>query len=149
MKSLASADVLSETAARLRSVSVDDRALWGRMTATKMVRHLGHAFEMALGERMVEPVKGVPPTVMKWMALRSGFRWPKDYATPPDLLRAVQESCGEEFEVLRCSAMEKMERMVRASDWAATHPILGSMTEKDWMRWGYLHTDHHLRQFGR
>jgi hypothetical protein len=27
--------------------------------------------------------------------------------------------------------------------------MFGPMTEKDWMRWGYLHADHHLRQFGR
>jgi hypothetical protein len=30
-----------------------------------------------------------------------------------------------------------------------THPMFGEMTEKDWMRWGYLHADHHLRQFGQ
>jgi len=29
------------------------------------------------------------------------------------------------------------------------HPIFGAMKPWDWMRWGYLHADHHLRQFGR
>jgi hypothetical protein len=29
------------------------------------------------------------------------------------------------------------------------HPIFREMTAEDWMRWGYLHADHHLRQFGR
>ena len=28
------------------------------------------------------------------------------------------------------------------------HPIFGPMTDAEWMRWGYLHMDHHLRQFG-
>jgi len=28
------------------------------------------------------------------------------------------------------------------------HPIFGWMSEASWMRWAYLHTDHHLRQFG-
>jgi hypothetical protein len=28
------------------------------------------------------------------------------------------------------------------------HPILGPMTRAHWMRWAFLHTDHHLRQFG-
>ena len=28
------------------------------------------------------------------------------------------------------------------------HPILGPMTRAQWMRWAFLHTDHHLRQFG-
>jgi len=30
----------------------------------------------------------------------------------------------------------------------ADHPIFGKMTEAEWQRWGYLHMDHHLRQFG-
>jgi hypothetical protein len=29
------------------------------------------------------------------------------------------------------------------------HPMFKEMSERDWMRWGYLHTDHHLRQFGQ
>ena len=28
------------------------------------------------------------------------------------------------------------------------HPIFGPMSEGDWLRWAYLHTEHHLRQFG-
>jgi hypothetical protein len=28
------------------------------------------------------------------------------------------------------------------------HPIFGVMADRDWMRWGYLHMDHHFRQFG-
>jgi hypothetical protein len=30
-----------------------------------------------------------------------------------------------------------------------THPFFGPMSREDWLRWGYLHADHHLRQFGR
>jgi hypothetical protein len=32
-------------------------------------------------------------------------------------------------------------------DWPA-HPIFGRMSRAAWLRWGYLHADHHLRQFG-
>jgi hypothetical protein len=28
------------------------------------------------------------------------------------------------------------------------HPIFGPMSDAAWLRWGYLHMDHHLRQFG-
>jgi hypothetical protein len=31
--------------------------------------------------------------------------------------------------------------------WPA-HPIFGRLSDSEWLRWGYLHTDHHLRQFG-
>jgi hypothetical protein len=35
----------------------------------------------------------------------------------------------------------------RNYDWPL-HPIFGTMTEAAWLRWAYLHIDHHLRQFG-
>jgi hypothetical protein len=28
------------------------------------------------------------------------------------------------------------------------HPIFGTLSERSWLRWAYLHMDHHLRQFG-
>ena len=28
------------------------------------------------------------------------------------------------------------------------HPILGFMSQAEWLRLGYLHLNHHLRQFG-
>ena len=28
------------------------------------------------------------------------------------------------------------------------HPMFGRLTTGEWHRWGWLHTDHHFRQFG-
>ena len=28
------------------------------------------------------------------------------------------------------------------------HPTMGRLSDAAWLRWGYLHMDHHLRQFG-
>lgn len=28
------------------------------------------------------------------------------------------------------------------------HPIFGPLSTLEWMRWAFLHSDHHLRQFG-
>jgi hypothetical protein len=28
------------------------------------------------------------------------------------------------------------------------HPLFGGMSDGAWLRWAYLHIDHHLRQFG-
>ena len=30
----------------------------------------------------------------------------------------------------------------------ASHPLFGKIPVSQWLRWGYLHSDHHLRQFG-
>jgi hypothetical protein len=43
--------------------------------------------------------------------------------------------------------IERFTRRPRDFDWHP-HPHFGAMSERDWMRLGYLHTDHHFRQFG-
>jgi Protein of unknown function (DUF1569) len=150
MKTLASLDVLSEIRERLRSVRIDDHALWGSMTAKQMVRHLRCSCEVALGERSVEPRQGFAPVLMKFLALRTGVRWPKNVETTPELKRAMKErSSSSEFDVQVCSAIDKIQILATGTQYAAAHPMFGPMSDKDWKRWGYLHADHHLRQFGR
>ena len=149
MKTLASLEVLSEIRERLRSVRVDDHALWGSMTAKQMVRHLRCACEVALGERSVEPRQGFAPVLMKFVALRTGVRWPKNVQTMPELKRAIKEHSSSDFEVLVSAVVEKMQMLATGTRYAPSHPMFGPMSDKDWKRWGYLHADHHLRQFGR
>ena len=43
--------------------------------------------------------------------------------------------------------LERFARRPRDFEFQA-HPIFGQMSEWEWMRWGWLHMDHHLRQFG-
>ena len=149
MKSLASVEVLSEIRERLRSVRVDDHPLWGKMTAKRMVRHLICSNEVALGERVVDPMEWPLPVVIKWIALRSGLRWRKNIQTVPALKRAIAEHSEAEFQVLLPAVIGSMEAVARGPQYAPSHPMFGPMTPEDWMRWGYLHADHHLRQFGR
>jgi hypothetical protein len=149
MKSLASVEALAEIRGRLRNVRVDDRARWGKMTAKRMVRHLICSYEIALGERTVGPRQRFAPVLMKWMALRSGLRWPKNVQTVPELKRAIAEHSEVEFNVLVRAVIESMEAVAKGTRYAPSHPMFGPMSPEDWMRWGYLHADHHLRQFGR
>jgi len=149
MKSLASPEVLSQVRERLLSLRADDRARWGKMTPVQMLRHLGHACEMALGDRPMKAVKGPPPKLMRWVGLWSGLRWVKNYSTIPELKRAIEEESDAEFCALVGEVIEGKEAIAHGARWAPSHPMFGTMTKRDWMRWGYLHADHHLRQFGR
>ncbi|WP_260706033.1 DUF1569 domain-containing protein [Edaphobacter flagellatus] len=151
MKSLASEKVVLETRERLLRMQAGDCALWGRMTAPQMVRHLTYAYEVALGDRVVLPVKmkGLPEGMVKWIALRSGLPWKKNLQTTPELVTAVEEETTASFEELVGAAIATMESVAEGTRWQESHPIFGEMTAQDWMRWGYLHADHHLRQFGR
>src|SRR6185436_16578862 len=113
----------------------------------QMVCHLNDAFRMAAGEKPCAPsARAVPAIVMKWIALYAPLRWPEGIATVPEVDQECDGTRPVEFSsdlaqtdehVRRCSAKGRVK-------WAPSHPIFGGMSEADWQRWAYLHTDHHL-----
>jgi hypothetical protein len=77
------------------------------------------------------------------------LRWTKNLKTTPELVRAIEEGPGTDFQAAVGAAIERMEALTLEPNLAASHPMFGAMSSADWLRWGYLHADHHLRQFGR
>jgi Protein of unknown function (DUF1569) len=45
------------------------------------------------------------------------------------------------------AVIQRFSNPKRDFEWSA-HPIFGRMQDPAWFRWGYLHIDRHLRQFG-
>jgi hypothetical protein len=148
-KSLVDPNVVAETKTRLLSVTADARPLWGKMTARQMMWHLTCSYEVALKERTVGPLKGPPKWLIKWAALRSGLTWAKNLKTTPELVRALEEESPADFTALTAQTIQRMEAVATGIWLAPSHPMFGTMSSRDWQRWGYLHADHHLRQFGR
>ena len=150
MKDLGSAGCLAEMEERVAALTEADQARWGVMSVGEMVRHVERAFRVAVGEesvaRMASPL---PRGVMKWVALRMPGVWPKNLPTIPELRRGTEKMRVGEFAVERAALLEVMRRFASGRGLRAEHPIFGPMRTGDWMRWGYRHTDHHLRQFGR
>lgn len=124
---------------------------WGRMTAHQMVCHLADSFRVPLGEKHASPASNVyKRTVMKWIALYAPMRWPQGVATRPELDQKTGGALPDDFLADRGDLIALIERFAdpkRRTSWVA-HPIFGEMCDREWLRWGYLHTDHHLRQFG-
>lgn len=87
---------------------------------------------------------------MKFGSLRVPLRWPRNFRTPRELDQQVKGAPTGEFasdvEELK-RLMDRFTRKPQDFEWPS-HPYLGRMSETEWMRLGYLHTDHHLRQFG-
>jgi hypothetical protein len=150
-KTLARAQDRSEILGRVRLVSADAPARWGRMSAPQMICHLGDALRIAMGEMAVSPATGLlQRTVVKWIALHVPLRWPPGIRTRPELDQYVAGTKPGEFaaDVARLEALlARITAEPRSFAWAP-HPIFGRMSDRDWLRWGYLHMDHHLRQFG-
>ena len=148
VKTLLDAGVAEELRRRVGALAEEDQRRWGSMTAAEAVCHLRGAFAIANGEREATSTPPpVPRAVMKFLALRVPVRWPEGVRTVPELQRArlLVGSFPEEKRAME----EAFGRFLLRGPAARDHPIFGRMGRWDWMRWGYLHTDHHLRQFGR
>ena len=150
MRSLKSLACQSETLRRIRRLSSRSPRRWGKMTANQMVCHLSDSYQMALGDRPAKDRSSpLTRTWVKWKFLYSPFPWPQGVQTSPrnDSLRD-----GTRPAVFR----EDLERLTRvfegfvqaaAAGRCKRHPRFGFLTADEWLRWGYRHADHHLRQF--
>ena len=151
MKTLSRPRDRDEIVQRLRAVRAGQAARWGRMSAHQMICHLADSMRMAMGQRPVAEASDLlRRTVVKWIALYLPLRWPVGIMTRPEVDQERDGTRPAEFaaDVAELEALfEHFTTTARGSRWAR-HPFFGGMSEAAWMRWGYLHADHHLRQFG-
>ena len=152
MKTLAHREDKDEVLRRLRLLRADSPRRWGRMTAPQMVCHLSDSFRCVIGQRPVSHAQTVVRrTLVKWIALYLPLPWPRGLIrTRPEIDQLVAGTRPAEFaaDVADLEGLvDLVTSPVRGFAWS-DHPLFGPMTEEDWMRWGYLHMDHHLRQFG-
>lgn len=152
MRNLANPSVRAETVQRLGGLTPSSRAQWGVMSCAQMVQHLRLAFLMPLGEFAVtdSPDRRMDNRFFRFMALTAPIRWPREVPTTRELNVATGDLPLIEFEKERAALIEVLHRFgeARASDLHPTHPMFGKVNYAQWMRWGYRHADHHLRQFG-
>ena len=151
MRTVGDPAVLRSLITRLRALQQDSPRRWGILTPQEMLCHLGDATAMVLRTRPRKqslPDRARP--VVKALALWSPLRWPHGWRTNPmhdpkgggtqpsvftqDLVRAVAG-----LEGIASANPDTLEPV---------HGFFGTMSVRDWQRWAYKHTDHHLRQFG-
>lgn len=152
MKSLRDPACKRAIMARLGRIRAGTPRKWGTMTASQMVCHLSDCFLGVMGDKAMEiPARRSLLALMKPLVLYMPMKWPPGVQTRPEFEQGVGGTPPAEFE----SDMERLlgslekftapQRTFRFRE----HPMFGPMSERDWMRWGYLHCDHHLRQFGQ
>jgi hypothetical protein len=150
-RSLSNPKVGACLAARIQSLTPQTPPRWGLMSSAQMLRHLNLAFQMALGDYTVanSSNRKLNSPLARFVSLTLPVRWPKGIATLPETDVVTQlHPCV--FSQERSTLIGLLTRFSQAKppDLRATHPILGPFTHAQWMRWGFRHTDHHLRQFG-
>jgi hypothetical protein len=116
-----------------------------------MICHLRDAFEMATGAKPVASVGGAArQTLMRCAALYVPVRWPPGIRTMPEVDQEAGGTPPVEFSADLAALVAVIERAIATPGVFRDrrHPALGALSQPQWMRWAYLHTDHHLRQFG-
>jgi len=151
MKTLAEPSDQAEIRTRLKNLRADSRGRWGHMTANEMVCHLADSFRILLDRKTTKPFDNwFTRTILKAVALQLPARWPPGIRTAPELDQRI----GGTKPVAFAADVAELEALMSAIVAAPAtldrrpHPLFGPMSSAEWLRWGYLHMDHHLRQFG-
>lgn len=151
MKTLGSAADRRSIAERISALEPGDHRQWGRMTVGQMVCHLCDAYRIPLGEKSVKPVSTFfTRTILKFVAFRVPLKWPHGVQTMPEIEQGAGGTAPAEFEKDRAELLTLFDRFCGMTfNPSIRHATFGPMSAGEWLRWGYLHADHHLRQFGR
>lgn len=148
MKTLANPADRQALEERIARLSPSVPPLWGQMNANQMICHLADSLRVAIGEKTVSPASlHFPRTLARWFALYVPIPWPKGVSTRPEVKQGVGGTPPTQFSRDRAVLLQLIERFCHTTE-RAPHPMFRSMCERDWLRWAYLHIDHHLRQFG-
>ena len=152
MKSFRDSARVSEIQQRIANLSLESPGRWGRMTVSQMVCHLTDAFQAHSGERQFVEVSPLwKRTALKWVALYAPMQWPKARITTApevDPLRGGTPPSALAHDVERLKLSLGVFVATASEGRCRHHPFFGRLSPNQWLRFGYLHADHHLRQFG-
>ena len=150
MKSLKSDEVRSALQRRVQALTSNAQRRWGTMTPHQMLCHLNDSFLAVTGQRPVSRRGGfLEHNVIKFIALYAPMDWPKGVPTMPEIDQVGGGGTPpEEWNRDRAELARLIEWFASPAAVKTDHPIFGPLSEAQWMRWAYLHVDHHLRQFG-
>ena len=151
MRTIDQEKVKQEILRRIGSLQPDAKRRWGRMNAHQAVCHLNDSLLCVMGERQASVDDAFKARgLVKWCALYLPTHWPQGVRTRPEIDQEMGGTAPGYFEEDRQRLLALTERFARRPrDFNfVPHPIFLEMTERQWMRWCYLHADHHLRQFG-
>jgi hypothetical protein len=139
----------AEILARIDSLTSEAKNKWGKMNVRQGLRHMSFAFANAVGEHHVVPHKGgaIKKKLMKFFLLN--VNPPKGKAeTFPEFNTVNLGIDPPDFEAERTNLKAQIEKFVNASNLIPESAGGGPFSREDWGRLMYVHTDHHLREFG-
>lgn len=148
MKTVFDAATRIELVNRLGKLGIDDRALWGKMSASQMLVHC------RLWEEMIHENKRYKRIfigrIIGPMVLKQVLKGPVLSQNTPTIPEMVITGTDMDFENERrkLAALLASYTTYAVPDNTFVHPFFGTMTKAQIGVLAYMHLDHHLRQFG-
>ena len=136
---------------RLARVHPDARRRWGTLTPHEMLCHLSDSAAMVLLARpRTTQVPDRSRPLVRFIGLWAPVPWPHGWPTNPMLDPKAEGTKPSEFAKDLARAVAGLEGIARArpGDLEPLHGVFGRMSVRDWQRWAFRHTNHHLCQFG-
>jgi Protein of unknown function (DUF1569) len=118
------------------------------MNVHQMVLHVGDATSAVLKLRSFPPRAAHPSRIAKLVVLRLLPRFPRGVRTRANPATMMTDTRDFYADVVGTVTLLHTLAATPAHKLEYQHPVFGRMSQLDWLRWAYLHTDHHLRQFG-
>lgn len=135
----------------LEKLSVNSKALWGKMTPQHMVEHLIMTLQSSNGKIKVECVTPTEKLPASKRFLLSSRPLPKLFINPvigPDLLPLKFSNLDEAKKMLKLELEDYYKFFRENSDAKTAHVTFGELKKDEWDIFHQKHFTHHLSQFG-
>jgi hypothetical protein len=117
-----------------------------------MICHLSDTFRVAIGEKPARLAPNrVNHTMIKWIALRLPLHWPKGFQTSPEVNQegnVCTRPLDFQKDITQLLALIERFTAEQRDFQFQSHPFLDAFLSGNGFDGGYLHMDHHLKQFG-
>jgi hypothetical protein len=146
MTTLFDSDARERILSRIDRLAPQQKPLWGKMDAARMIVHLTAQLRTGLGELVCAPKK---TPLNNWLMRRLVIYllpWPKGTPTAPEFLAQPSATWNEDMATLR-SDIARFGARGEGGEWPQ-HPAFGPLSGRMWGVLAWRHLDHHLRQFG-
>jgi hypothetical protein len=152
MKNITDEPVKKNLIDRVLSISIEDKAQWGKMNVHGMICHCSDSLRMSMGLKETEYVgKPVFSSIVKWLVFM-GMPIPKGKAkTVKELEQGVGGTKPAEFEKDKADMIKLINEFAGSfqNTLYRIHPVFGKLSSSQWGKLIYTHLNHHLTQFNR
>jgi hypothetical protein len=133
---------------RINKLNPDTTPEWGKMNASKMLEHCTVSIKLALNE--IKPELNEEHLKLGRMVKDRVFQAEVFAKELPTSKEFIIEYDGD-FEKNRLILLDYIKKFSESDsniELKGAHPYFGELTMKEWARLIWIHTNHHLIQFG-